>query len=167
MENDKMKLLHILNEVVKKKTKTPTKAKVVTKPEKKITINEITLLKIAEVCRTKIIGSRQAKFGDCEPVSFAIAKALSRLVPDIKVADGFWRGEFSNGGSARGHVWCYIPSKRIIIDASHDQFNKDTKIKIIDENHEDFENYSLDTYYRDDLLKKYITEPEFADIEVL
>ena len=174
-----MKLSTLL-EAAKKKAKTPAKAKVAPKPEKKITINETTLRKIAEECRAKIIGSGQAKFGDCESVSFAIAKALSRLVKDIKVVDGNWAGTISTKASARGHVWCYIPSMNLIIDATQDQFNAGTKIIITEWNPNDPDNdspcergdkncikYRKLDFYADHLLKGYFNDPEFKDIEVL
>lgn len=149
-------------------------------PEKKVTINHASLMKIAEECRKKMGVSGQAKFGDCEPVSFAIAKALSRLVPDIKVVDGNWAGTITTKASARGHVWCYIPSMKLVIDATHDQFNAGTKIIITEWDPNDHENdnpcdrndkncikYKKIDFYADHLLKKYISEPEFNSISVL
>ena len=164
-----MKLQTLLEATAKKAKSTVKKA--TTTPK------SVNLEKVAEDCRSKLIGSRQSKFGDCEPVSIAIAKSLFNIYPDIKIIDGFWHGDSSveddlkkekkdrNAKIPRGHVWCFIPSKNLIVDGTHDQFNKETRVNIIDSNHEDFEYYSKIEEYRN--ISKFFSDPEFKKITTL
>lgn len=160
-----MKILELLVEATSTTRKTRKKTSKREVSTKKTTLSDKDLIKISEDCRKKIIGSRPSKFGDCENVSLAIAKALISIYPDIKVADGRWDGKVSKDVSARGHVWCFIPSKKLIIDGTHDQFNSETRINVIDENNENFEKYVVIDYYNN--FTRFFTDKEFEGIKPL
>ncbi len=166
-----MKISNILLEVEKISKPNPKKKRKKTITKKSTTKITKTLstdkdfIKIAEECRKKIIGTRVAKFVDCEDVSIAIAKALIKLFPSIMVIDGRYDGRVSEKVSARGHVWCYLPSKQMIIDGTHDQFNPEIRVNIIHNDNIDFKDYFVIDQYKN--IERFFFDEPFTGIKQL
>jgi hypothetical protein len=114
-----------------------------------------------ERARYCLLGSNSAKFGDCENVSIAISKILFSFYPDIQMIDGRYEG--CTNAIARCHVWCYIPSKKIMIDGTFDQFNPRKKFQILKSNNPEFFNYKELNHYTN--IPRFFNELMFNNIK--
>ncbi len=80
------------------------------------------LLLVVQGERKDAIGQCTSTHGDCIPVSTAVHEALTNRYPDAQMMEGaYFRNREENEGWL--HTWVEIPSQRLYVDATHDQFD--------------------------------------------